>query len=954
MSGERWERVKRLVDDALTRSSSDRKRFLDESCAGDDALRAEVESLLRYEQGALLDSATSTGDDLVGRSLGHFRILGELGRGGMGLVYRARDERLGRSVAIKVLPQRFAADSDRRKRFEREARLIAALNHPNVATIHGLDHEGGVHFLILELVAGETLGQRLTGGRLALDEALRLALQVAEALESAHDQGVVHRDLKPSNVMVSGSGAVKVLDFGLAKALRDRPSEEEGSPGSPGFATQEGMVMGTPAYMSPEQVGGIPVDHRTDVWAFGVLLWEMLTGRKLFDGATTAEVLGAVLREELRFDLLPAELPEAARVLLRRCLTRDRRYRLQAIGEARILVERCLSDSRGSGAGRELAGVPAGSPSPSTALRSKPRFAMPLLALCASALLLGAALFFARRGTMPQVPLRKWTFAPPQELNLSSFNADVKLSPNGRYIAYRGDDSLWVLDLEKEKPRRIEDTLNGIDPFWSADSASIGYFGRGAVMTVPVQGGSSSILCQIPAGEPWGASWSPDGEVLVISSGFPASLYEVPRGGGEAKLRLSASETASPGGPPLRSIYRPHFLPAEGGRRVILFAFGSRTALNFMVWDLETGRRKVLGAGALPMYSPSGHVVYQEAGLGYRLWAVPFSLKTLDVTGRPFLVASSGRDAVVSSDGTLAYVDGDLPKKQLTWFDRRGQKVGEVGEPERGVVFPALSPDGKRLIAAAGDDWNFRDAWVYDLGRALRNRLTAAPEDLVNVYSPVWSPSGDEVAFTLSNRDLVLRKADGSGTARTVLTTATYHRVTDWSRDGRYLLYDSRAGVTGSDLRYLERKGAASWEPRDFLATPFAESNSHLSPDGEYVAYVSDESGRDDVYVRPFPSGSHKWLVSSGGGTTPVWSRDGRELFYLDRELRLVTVEVSTRPAFSIGSTRRLFEVSRNAILGFDVSPDGSRFILPTVVGEQPKPVIHVVQNWAAEFVSAE
>jgi serine/threonine protein kinase/Tol biopolymer transport system component len=956
MGSERWERVKILVDEALARVGTERERFLDETCAGDDALRADVESLLRYEQGGFLEPETLPDDDLLGQTLASYRIVGEMGRGGMGRVYRARDEKLGRSVAIKVLPERYAASPDRLKRFEREARLIAALNHPNVATIHGLEHVSGVHFLVLELVAGETLRERLQRGPLPQDEVLRLARQIAEALEAAHAEGIVHRDLKPSNVKITEDGTVKVLDFGLAKALRtvptDESEEDETPPGD--LVTQEGIVMGTPAYMSPEQVEGLPVDHRTDIWSFGVLLWELLTGERPFHGDSTQEVMAAVVRDEVPWERLSTDTPEALRALLHRCLTRDRRSRLQAIGEARILIERGLSGSSGSGTvhGFTVTRPEGGRPSAPEALGWRWPGAALLLVLCGLAVL---AVFLQSRWSAPgsRPPLRKWSLVPPQELNLTTHNTDVKVSPNGRHITYRGDDSLWILDLEKESPRRIEHTAGAIDPFWSPDSAFIGYFNAGVMMKIPVQGGTPATICPIPTGESWGASWSPDGETIVISAGFPGRLYDVPARGGEAKLILDSTESASPEGPPLRSIYRPQFLPSEAGRRAIVFAFGFRTSPNLMVWDLETGQRKVLGAGALPSYSPSGHLVYQETGLVYRLWAVPFSLKTLDVTGRPFLIAGGGRDPAVSSDGTLVYVDSDLPPVQLTWFDRRGREVGKVGGPERCLGFPSLSPDGTRLAAAGGEDRNFRDAWVYDLGRGTRNRLTAAPENLLNVFAPVWSPRGDEVAFTVSNRDMVLRRADGSGAPRIVLSTAGFHQLTDWSMDG-HLVYEIRRPQTGTDLAYLVRTGSETWEPHDFVATPFEEYAPKVSPDGRFVAYESNESGRLDVYVRPFPSGDRRWLVSNGGGRVPVWRRDGRELFYIDRQRRLVSVEVSTHPTFSPGAVTPLFDLPelRPDFLPFDVSADGSRFMLPAVVGEGSKPVIRVVQSWAAEFQS--
>jgi serine/threonine protein kinase len=945
MDPERWRQITALFHDALVRDGAERAAFLDEACAQDEALREEVERLLaaHEEAGDLELNSTSTG--LVGRQLGGYQVLEEIGRGGMGRVYRAVDSALGRDVAIKVLPKEFASNPERVRRFEREARLIAAVNHPKVATIHGLQRDGETRFLVLELVPGETLQDRLDRGPIPVQEALGLAVQIAEALEAAHDLGVVHRDLKPSNVKVTEEGAVKVLDFGLAKAFRDAPSGETTDaaslPAEPP-TTREGAVLGTPPYMSPEQVGGARLDPRTDIWSFGVLLWEMLVGERPFDGETTAQVFAAVVRDEPDWARLPAATPETVRTLLQRCLTRERRNRLQAIGEARISLETWLSN-----------------PAP-TAGTTGPR--LPFhgwrwaagLALLTGGLGIVALLGLEHGGSRPPTPLRRWSITPRQTLNITTFDTDLKVSPDGRHIVYGSQEGLWVQDLDQDEPRRIEDTSYSIEPFWSADSSFVGYFRDGAVVKVPLRGGAPSVLC--PAAEPWGASWSPDGATIVFSAGYPGVLYEVSANGGTARKIVDPSEPAVPGGAPLGSVYRPDFLPAAAGPRVILFAFGPRTAPTIAMQDLDSRRRKILGAGVLPSYAPSGHIVYQETGIAYSLWAVPFALKTLEVTGRPFQITPRGRDATISDDGTLVYVEGEAPRGQLVWLNRRGEKVGQIGQPEAEFAQPTLSPDGRQLAVAAGADRNFRDAWVYDLARGVRNRLTRSPEDLTNVVTPIWSPRGDEIAFTVGNRDMVVRRADGTGEARTLLTTQAPHYLTDWSSDGRCLVYQLGEGETRSDIWYLRREEDGSWAAHPFLVTASEEGDAKLAPDGRYVAFVSNASGSYEVYVRPFPSGDRSWLISRGGGMNVHWSQHGRELLYVDGEDRLVSVPVSTRPTFSTGSPTPLFElpspISANLhrIGDFDVSPDGSRFVVPQAVPPPSRPVIHVVQNWIAEF----
>jgi eukaryotic-like serine/threonine-protein kinase len=570
-----------------------------------------------------------------------------------------------------------------------------------------------------------------------------------------------------------------------------------------------------------------------------------------------------------------------------------------------------------------------------------------LFATTAVALFTLAIVYF--RQAPPEVPLRRFALVPQQSLLISSYNTDVALSPDGRHIAYNGNRRLWVHDLDREQPRSFDAAESVAEPFWSPDSRFIGYFTRTELRVIPVQGGSPVTVCGVP-GEPWGASWSPDGEVIVLSTGNPPGLYEVAASGGVAKPIASAEEPGITSGGPMRAIYRPHFLPAEAGPRVLLAVYGTRSETIMMVQDLENGRREILGPGALPAYSPSGHIVFQESGFVYRLWAMPFSLDTLKPTGKAFRVVQNGREPTVSTDGSLVYVEADLPGSQLVWRNRQGEKIGEVDRPQPTVRNPDLSPDGMFLVAAGGESINFTDAWIYDLERGARSRLTTAPEELHRVLSPQWSPDGAEIAYTVRGQGLFIRRVDRSEKARNVLPTKGRLVVNDWSNDGEYILYEAYAPETSSDLWYLKRnKKGGGWEPHPFLKTSFVEGTANLSPNGRYVAYHSRESGRAEVYLTTFPTAGRKQLVSARGGHDPRWSRDGNELFYVNGERKLVSVPISASSGLTLGSASPLFEILKGPI-EFDNSADGSRFIFSEPVDEARPPVIRFVENWFAEF----
>ena len=560
-----------------------------------------------------------------------------------------------------------------------------------------------------------------------------------------------------------------------------------------------------------------------------------------------------------------------------------------------------------------------------------------------------------------EAPLRRFALRPPVAVDTTFRGgtirgANVAISPNGKHIAFTAagaEGKLWVQDLDQQQPRAIEGTEGARRPFWSPDSDFIGFATGGEIKKVASQGGLAIRLCERPGTGYGGGTWSPDGEVIVFGSGARSGLYEVAARGGTPNLLISPEEFEVSPGVPAGAIAWPHFLPSEAGARVLVVTFGSFGKPAMMLYDLETGRRELLGPGTVPFYSPSGHLVYQPSFLTHDLWALPFSLDTLKAGGEAFPISENSRDPTVAADGTLVYLDSSGPgQKQLVWLDRDGNKTGEIGEAQQDSVDPALSPDG-RLVAVAAMEGSNVDVWVWNIARAVKTRLSTSPE---TEWRTVWSPSGEEVAFS-SNRagnwDIFLRQADGSGEAKVLLATPHSDWVSDWSRDGKYILYALIDPETGRDLWYLERnEDGSGWEQHPFLQTSFIERTAKFSPDGRYVAYSSNESGQYEVYVRPFPEGGRKSTVSRRGGEQPRWSRDGKELFYVEGAT-LVAVSVSSGAAFSAGSVARLFEhpsLTRSYYPQYDVSADGRRFILNEPVGENPEPSIHVVQNWFAEF----
>jgi serine/threonine protein kinase len=882
----------------------------------------------------------------AGTRLGPFEILGLLGAGGMGEVYRARDTKLQREVAIKVLPDIFANDPDRAARFTREALLLASLNHPGIAQIYGVEDRA----LIMELVPGPTLAERIASGPIPLDEALPLAAQVAEALEYAHEHNVVHRDLKPANVKITPEGAVKVLDFGLAKALADEPdfTDPRNSPTLTMTATRLGVVLGTAAYMSPEQAKGKPVDRRADIWAFGVVLYEMLSGKPLHEGETVAETMASVIMNEAKLHGLPANTPPAIKTLLRRCLEKDPRQRLQSIGEARILLRGPIA--------------PAAEPAPQPLAAPPRRPVTWIVAAAVFAIAFALALWAPlRKSAAPEVI--RFQVLPPEKMSFA-YAAPPAVSPDGRLLAFVANtDSgasgqIWVRSLDTLEAHALPGTESTAGVlFWSPDSRSLAF----SVVPPPfrlkrvdISGGPPQTLCDPNAAVPTGA-WSRDNIVLLTRGG----LARVPAAGGDCApvtvLNNSRGETA----------HRfPSFLP--DGRHFLYAQVSGNPGVNgIYIGSLdarpaEQSSQRVLAVQSNAIYVPApegrgGHLLFVREN---SLMAQPFDAGRMELAGDPVPIAERvgvGPGAVgalvsASANGVLAYRPGPgfgSGILRLAWFDRQGKALNVALDPGN-YGAPTLSPDGKQVaftrIDNQGPGGN-QDIWLYDIARGASTRFTFDP---AVDSSPVWSPDGSRIAFASDRdgvRNLYLKSATGAGSEEVLLKSSEAKLPTDWSRDGRFLLFNSISARTAEDLWVLPTTGDRKAIP--YLQTEFAETDGHFSPDGRFVAYQSNASGINQVYVQPFPNpAGGKWMVSKDGGILPRWRRDGKELYFLSAT-RLFAVDVSLSPTFQAGVPRVLFPATSGPT-PFDVSGDGQQFVKFSTAStaNEPPPPITVVLNW--------
>lgn len=886
---------------------------------------------------------------MVQKSISHYEVIEKIGAGGMGEVYRASDPKLGRQVAIKVLPEIFARDAERMARFQREAQLLASLNHPNIGAIYGLEEDGGAHALVLELVEGPTLADRIEASPIPPEQVIPIALQIAEALENAHDRGIVHRDLKPANIKLTPDGQVKVLDFGLAKALED---DREGSgsamlsqsPTITGGMTGAHVILGTAAYMSPEQARGSAVDRRADIWAFGVILFEMLTGRRLFSGETVSDTLASVLMKETDWGVLPESAPPRLRKLIRRCLEREPRRRLRDIGEARIVLE-----ALAAGAPDDEVGVaaPAGGVGSS---KARLAIAGALLVFVAGAAVVG----WTRKPAVTELPLRKYEIPlGDMDTNLST-GTTLALSPDGSRLAYLSDRRLWIRNFDELEPRMVEGSEGAQKPFWSPDGAWVGFGASGKLWKAPVSGGNAIMLCELP--EPFnpaaGGAWRSDGRIVFCTGN--SGLLEVGAQGGDPKSILEPEQEVEDD---FHNVYN---LPGDRGLLLVVHRKEGYDTIDLLVGG---ERRRLIQLPdqslSMPVYSPSGHILYHREPTNPGIWALPFSLDKLETTGEPFLAVPEGALPSAGADGSLVYSRATLrTRTQLMWVDRTGREIGPLGPEEEQVPFPAISPDGRRVAIPVMENEN-RDIWIFDTVRATKTRLTFDEESETR---PCWSPSGENIYYRWGNASdrytIRMRAADGTGQPVDIAKGAFF----SVSRDGRFLVYSSRESGEWN-LWYVELgdDGLPAGDPVHFVDSKSIEYNPALSPDGRYIAYISDESGREEIYVRRFPEGDGKWQVSVNGGQWPRWKPDGTELYYAEKQKVMAVPVETTASSIRLGSPEALFERAPSGIQlafgwpdGFDVAADGEKFIIVEAAGAEERPQgslgITVVQNWFAEF----
>jgi len=913
--------VEALFLEALERDPAERAAFLEGACAGDQELRAEVESLVASSR---KDSAAISGPAM--RRIGHYEIRSLLGAGGMGEVYRAYDTRLRREVAIKVLPPGVTGDPSRLARFEREARALAAVNHANIAVIYGVEDLGGdqghVTALILELVEGETLAEHLARTALPIAEAVRIAGQIVDALDAAHQKGVVHRDLKPANIKLTRGGSVKVLDFGLAKT----PSGALGIGDTGTEVTAEGTIVGTPAYMSPEQARGQNTDRRTDVWAFGCVLFEMLTGVSAFGGKTATDTIAAVIERDPDWSRLPTTTPPAIKQLLQRALEKDPERRLDNIADARALLTQ----------------FPALSTSAPRAVSSPARHAIVVVA----ALIVMAAIGFAvwRFGSSDAAPVPLSRFAielPSGEPMLQNDGGSIAASPDGRYLAFstirNGRPALYLRPMDRE-PRLVSED-NAIDPFFSPDSQWIGFFAGGKLLKQPVGGGDAVPLAN--ANTPRGGSWA-DAGFIVFAGESRTALFRVDANGGPVTplttLDTKAGET---------SHRFPTVLP--GSRAVLMQVEGTGTDSHIDVFDIASGQPHVLVPEANtfePHYALSGHLLYVH---GTSLMAAPFDARRLELTGPAVMVQQHVQTYTVSAAGLLAYASDDTSKRLLQWIGRAGTATQLPLAPDRYDV-PRLSPDRKHVVLHIDDRrGSGRSIWTYDLGAKRSRRLT--PVDGVNLW-PVWSRDGGTVIYAKNNAgsgfDLFKRPADGSGEEQLLLKKSGTQLPRDVSKDG-VLVYGEGAGQV---IELWTLRLADGAQPRRKVRE--AGDSVAFSPDGQWLAYTSRESGDVEVYVGRSDAGEGKWPVSKAGGTDPRWNPNGRELFYRQGN-KLVAVSVTNANGLpSFGRPEVLFDNPAfvQGIVGtnYDVDADGQRFLAVTQYNTESSRSIQVTTGWFSEL----
>jgi Tol biopolymer transport system component len=909
---------------------------------------------------------------MIGRFLGEFEIREPLGSGGMGEVYRAWDTKLDRDVAIKLLPEEFANSPERLGRFEREAKLLASLSHPNISGIYGIEEAGGKRFLSLEFVPGQSLADRIKSRRLRVPEVLEIMRQIADALEAAHHDGIIHRDLKPSNVMITPEGTAKVLDFGLGKASSVATAAEtdpEAATETSGL-TSSGLVVGTVPYMSPEQARGFAVDKRTDIWSFGCVLYEALTGRRAFEGETQSDTIVAILEREPDWRALPARTPGRIFDLLRRCLKKDPTRRLRHIGDAKLEIEEAAAEISGDSFDSQTVIAP---------MRLIDwRRAVPWLVAAAAVIVAATALYWDAifpAGDLGDSRLFRETLAADVRLYVDEFSHPFAISPDGQHLAYAAHggtagSEIYLRDLSELESRRIPGTEGARSPFFSPDGRWVGFFSDGALRKVSIEGGPSTHLTETASF--FGAAWL-DNHTIVFSD--VTRLLQIPDSGGQPRIVATTDFN--------RAEYFDSPVALPDSRAVLVTATTADEA-EIQAVSLETGERKGLLEAVYPhvQYARSGHLVYGENGT---VAAAPFDVETLEIAGPSAVVeegvASFGESTpsifALSASGTLVYVPERqaATRSRIVWMDRQGQ-VEPLIDDMRWYSSPRISPDGRSVAVTIVEHSRSYDVWIYDIAEGRFRRLTFAGNNEI----PVWAPDGSRLAF-LSFRDglanLYSKGADGSGSAELLWGSPAppqraagaglFRYPSSWSPDGRYLAYFEASPDSEWDVSLLPMTGDEG--PRPLLSTTASELGLRFSPDGRWIAYASDESSRYEIYVEPYPQTGGKWQISETGGFSPVWAPGGDELYFDNGRGQIMAVTIRTQPAFSSGPPRPLLDLSEiwsadeiNAVTPgmstrpvpeFDLSPDGERFLLIDEIEQEftPWELVYVL-DWLQKLRS--
>jgi eukaryotic-like serine/threonine-protein kinase len=889
---------------------------------------------------------------LTGSQLGPYQIVAPLGVGGMGEVYRAHDSRLRREVAIKVVPDATAHDADRMARFAREAQFLAALNHPNIGSIYGFEESSTMLALVMELVEGPTLADRIAQGPVPFEDALPIMKQITEALEYAHDRGIVHRDLKPANIKIKPDGTVKVLDFGLAKALSDegKPADISNSPTLTAAATKAGLILGTAAYMAPEQARGKAVDRRADIWSFGAVAFEMLTGKMAFKGDTVSDTLAAVIRGEPEWTFFPANVPNEIQQLIRRCLNKDPRQRLQSIGEARIAIENVMEGRTGATRGSGILAPPSSVVAP-----KKENRALKMLAGCALAALLITAGFLMANLLHPgsareSLPIR-FAILPPPGTSLNSVLRTVAISRDGTRIALSASSSdgprLYVRDMNSASSVPIAGSEGAVNPVFSQDGRWLAFFAGGKLKKISLEGGTPVVIAD-GITSPKGLSWGADHNIYYAPS-LSSAILRVSDSGGTpqaaTKLQVDKGELAD---------FSPDVLP--DGKTLLFTAFsgGNMDDGTLVAQKIGSDERKVIVAkGADAHFFAPNHLLYMRAG---NLMATEFDAGKLETTGSPAVVvqdvlmqpATGLAEYDVSGNGTLIYVNGGKQAVENSLvLAEHDAKVQPLPVKPNLYESPRFSPDGKLLaLTVRLPD---PDIWVYDIERGALRRITFAPgEDEL----PVWSPDGKRIAFASNGRQQAFMVAvDGSGQEEPLLKNESHFHLQSWSPDGKLIAYE-RLGSSGQyEIWMLPLSGDR--KPYPYLVSQFHVNQPAFSVDGNWLAYTSNESGRAEVYVQRFPGPGEKIQVSTDGGNHPVWSHDGKQLVY-ENAGTLWATEVLVSP-FRVGKSRVLYQGDIwNDAAGpnYTLAPGGHRIVVVERLKDPDGGNVKVVVHWNQELQS--